>query len=82
MHLASIVQLMGLLDSETQEEKQRTLGSRTESLGPPFPLGPGRSRRSDDVGDRRTCPPTLHSVQLLLRPEPWKWTDTWSLNIP
>lgn len=58
---------MGLLDSETQAEEEGTLESRTESLYPLFLLGPERSRRSDDTAGRRTCPPTLHSVQLLLR---------------
>ena len=45
----------------------------------PLPSRPWAEQGSDDTVGRRTCPPALHSVQLLLRPECWKWTDTWGL---
>ena len=48
------------------------LGFRIESLGPLFPLGPERSRRSDDTEGRRTCPPILHSTTA---------PDTWALEM-
>ena len=49
---------------------------------PSPPLGPGRSSIQMTQVGRRIYPPILHSVQLLLRPEHWKWTDTWSLCFP
>ena len=48
------------------------LGFRIESLAPLFPLGPERSRRSDDTEGRRTCPPILHSTTA---------PDTWALEM-
>ena len=42
----------------------------------PLPSRPWEERGSDDTVGRRTCSPILHSIQLLLRPKHWKWTDT------